>query len=69
MRGGGRHEDKRSKSEKKQTMKPERPEQSATKNQRAMMDEAMIHMDETMRRLQENEEYQKIIECVSEGSV
>ena len=28
----------------------------------------MMHMDGALSRLEENEEYQKIIECVSEGS-
>ena len=30
---------------------------------------AMMHMDEAVRWLDENEGYQKIIECVSEGEV
>ena len=51
MRGGGRHEVKRSKSEKKQTTKPERQEQKCDEGPE------MVHMDEVMRRLQENEEY------------
>ena len=55
MRGGGRHKGKSSKSEKKRTTKSERPEQK-------------IPTDEAMRRLEEDEVYQKNIECMSEGS-
>ena len=62
MRGGGRHKDKRRKSEKKQTTKPERQEQKCDEGP------DMVHMDEAMRRLQENEEYLKNIDCMSEGS-
>ena len=60
MRGGGR--------EKKQTTKPEGPEQKCDEESKGDEGPAMMHMDEAMRRLEENEEYQKIIECVSEGS-
>ena len=68
MRGGGRHKDKKSKSEKKQTTNPERPEQKRDGESRSDEGPEMMHMDEAMRRLEENEEYQKNIECVSEGS-
>ena len=62
MRRGGRHKDKRSKSDKKHTTKPERQEQKCDEGPE------MLHMDEAMRRLQESEEYHKNIECMSEGS-
>ena len=62
MRGGGRHKGKSSKSEKKRTTKSERPEQKSDE------DPEMIPMDEAMRRLEEDEVYQKNIECMSEGS-
>ena len=68
MRGGGRHKDKRSKSEKKQTRMPQRPEQKCDEESKSDEGPAMMHMNEAMRLLAENEEYQKIIECVSEGS-
>ena len=68
MRGGGRHKDKRSKSEKKQTKRPERPEKKCDEESKSDEGPEMIHMDDAMRRLEENEEYQKIIEGVSEGS-
>ena len=62
MRGGGRHKGKSSKSEKKRTTKSERPEQKSDE------DPGMIPTDEAMRRLEEDEVYQKNIECMSEGS-
>ena len=68
MRGGGRHQDKKSKSEKKQTMNSQRPEQKREGEARSGEGPELIPMDEVLRRLEENEEYQKIIECVSEGS-
>ena len=68
MRRGGRHKDKKSKSEKKQTMNSERPEQKRDGESRSGEGPEMIPMDEALRRLEENEEYQNTIECVSEGS-
>ena len=68
MRGGGRHKDKKSKSEKKQTTNSERPEQKRDGESRSGAGPEMIPMDEALRRLEENEEYQKISESVSEGS-
>ena len=62
MRGGGRHKDKSSKSEKKRTTKSERPEQKSGE------DPEMMPKDEAMRRLEEDEVYQKNIECMSEGN-
>ena len=62
MRGGGRHTDKRSKAEKEQATNTERPEQKSDEGP------ATVDMDEALRRLEENEGHQKIIECVSEGS-
>ena len=68
MRGGGRHKDKRSKSEKKQATNPERPEQKCDEESKSDEGPDMMHMEEALRRLEENEGYQKIIEFVSEGS-
>ena len=68
MRGGGRHKDKKSKSEKKQTTNPERPEQKRDGESRSDERPEMITMEEALRRLEENEGYQQIIECASEGS-
>ena len=66
MRGGGRHKDKNSKSEKKQTTNPETPEQKCDGESRSDEGPEMIPMDEARRRLEENEEYLKILECTSE---
>ena len=52
IRGGGKHKDKKSKVEKKQGTKQE----------------SLIPMDEAMRRLEQSEEFQKNMECMSEGS-
>ena len=68
MRVGGRHKDKKSKSEKKQTTNPERPEQKRDGESRSDERPEMITMEEALRRLEENEGYQQIIECASEGS-
>ena len=62
MRGGGRHKDKRSKAEKKRATNPVRPEQKSDEGP------ATMDKDEVLRRLEENEEYQKIIDGISEGS-
>ena len=66
MRGGGRHKDKKSKSEKKQTKNPETPEQKCDGELRSDEGSEMIPMDEAKRRLEENEEYLKILDCTSE---
>ena len=66
MRGGGRHKDKKSKSEKKQTKNPETPEQKCDGESRSDEGSEMIPMDEAKRRLEENEEYLKILDCTSE---
>ena len=68
MRGGGRHKDKKSKFEKKQTTNPERPEQKRDGEARSGEGSESIPMDEVLRQLEESEEYQKKIEHVSEGS-
>ena len=68
MRGGGRHKDKRSKAEKKQVTNPERPEQKRDEDPKIDEGAATVDKDEMLKRLEENEGYQKIIECVSEGS-
>ena len=67
MRGGGRHKDKKSKSEKKQTTNSQRPEKRDGEPRSGEGPE-LIPMDEVLRRLEESEEYQENIECVSEGS-
>ena len=68
MRGGGTHKDKKSKSEKKQTTNTQRPEQKGDGESRSGEGPELIPMDEAMRRLEESEEFQKNMECVSEGS-
>ena len=68
MRGGGRHKDKKSKSEKKQTTNPEKPEQKRDGESRSDEGPEMITLEEAQRLLEEDEGYQKNIECVSEGS-
>ena len=67
MRGGG-HKDKKSKSEEKQTTNSERPEQKFDEESKGGEGSEIIPMDEAMRRLEESEEFQKKMECVSEGS-
>ena len=62
MRSGGRHKDKRSKAKKKRATNPERPEQKSDEGP------ATMDKDEVLRRPEENEGYQKIIDCMSEGS-
>ena len=68
MRGGGRHKDKKSKSEKKQTTNPERPEQKRDEESKSGEVSEMIPMDEVLRRLEESEEFRKNVECMSEGN-
>ena len=68
MRGGGKHKDKKSKSEKKQTMNTQRAEQKGDGESRSGEGPELIPMDEAMRLLEEDEGYQKNIECMSEGS-
>ena len=50
MQGGGRHKNKKSKSEKKQTMNSERPEQKRDGESRSDEGPEMIPMDEALRR-------------------
>ena len=59
MRGGGKHKDKKSKSEKKQTTNSERPEQKFDEESKGGEGSEIIPMDEAMRRLEESEEFQK----------
>ena len=68
MRGGGRHKDKKSKTEKKQTTNSERPEQKFDAESKSDEGPEMMPMEEALRRPEGNEGYQKIIEFVSEGS-
>ena len=66
MREEVRHKDEKSKSQKTQTTNPERPEPKRDGESRSDEGPEMIPMDEARRRLVENEEYLKIIECTSE---
>ena len=68
MRGGGRHKDKKSKSEKKQTMNPKRPEQKRDGESRSDEGPKMRTVDEVMERLEESEGFRKNIENASKGS-
>ena len=68
MRGGGRHKDKKSKSEKKQTMNPKRPEQKRDGESRSDEGPKMRTLDEVMERLEESEGFRKNIENASKGS-
>ena len=65
MRGGGKHKDKKSKAE-KQAASAKTPEQKCVGESRSDEGPEMIPMDEARRRLEENEEYLKILECTSE---
>ena len=66
---GGKEESTRGASLRRKKSRTQRDHsKSATKNQRVTKVPVMMHMDEALRRLKENEGYQKIIECVSEGS-
>ena len=68
MRGGGRHKDKKSKSEKRQTTNPEKPEQKRDGESRSDEGPEMITLEEAQRISEEDEGYQKNIERASEGS-
>ena len=65
LRGGGKHKDKKSKAE-KQAASAKTPEQKCEGESRSDEGLEMIPMNEARRRLEENEEYLKIIECTSE---
>ena len=68
MRGGGRHKDKKKGSEKKHTASAKGNKQKSAEEPKSDEGPAMIHMDEVLRRMEENEEFQKIIDWVSEVS-
>ena len=68
MRGRGRHKDKKSKSEKKQTTNSERLEQKRDEEPRSDEGPKMIPVEEALRWLEEQQGYQQIIEDSSEGS-
>ena len=68
MRGGGRHKDKKSKSEKKQITNPERLEQKRDEVPRSDEGPKMTPVEEALRWLEEQEGYQQIIEDASERS-
>ena len=53
---------------KKQTTNSERPEQKFDEESKGGEGSEIIPMDEAMRWLEESEEFQKNMECVSEGS-
>ena len=68
MRGGGRHKDKKRGSEQEHNASAKGNEQKSLEEPKSDEGPAMIHMNEVLRRMEENEEYQKIIDLVSEGS-
>ena len=68
MRRGGRHKDKKTGSEKKYTASAKGNKQKSVEEPKSDEGPAMIQMDEVLRRMEENEEFQKNIDWVSEGS-
>ena len=68
LRGGGKHKDKKGQKERKRAVKPKGPEQKSEEEPKSDEGPALIQMDEVLRRMEENEEFQKIIDWVSEGS-
>ena len=65
MRGGGRHKDKKSKSEKKQTTNPERPEQKREEESKSGEGSEMIPMDESG---QKDQQVESLIEKCQEAT-
>ena len=65
MRGGGKHKGQK---ERKRAVKPKGPEQESEEEPKSDEGPALIQLDEVLRRMEENEEFQKIVDCVSEGS-
>ena len=68
LRGGGKHKDKKGQKERKRAVKPKGPEQESEEEPKSDEGPALIQMDEVLRRMEENEEFQKIIVWMSEGS-
>ena len=68
LRGGGKHKDKKGQKERKRAVKPKGPEQESEEEPKSDEGPALIQLDEVLRRMEENEEFQKIVDCVSEGS-
>ena len=68
LRGGGKHKDKKGQKERKRAVKPKGPEQKSEEEPKSDEGPALIQMDEVLRRMEGNEEFQKIIDWVSEGS-
>ena len=68
LRGGGKHKDKKGQKERKRAVKPKGPEQKSEEEPKSDEGLALIQMDEVLRRMEENEEFQKNIDWVSEGS-
>ena len=68
IRGGGKHKDKKGQKERKRAVKPKGPEQKSEEEPKSDEGPALIQMDEVLRRMEGNEEFQKIIDWVSEGS-
>ena len=84
MRGGGKHKDKKSKSEKKQTTNPEKPEQKSEEEPKRnkgpaiqecdrdtvvqMIEESEENRKVMVRMLEENEDNRKMIESICEGN-
>ena len=67
-RGGGRHKDKKKGSEKKHAVSAKGSKLKSVEEPKSDEGPALIQMDEVLRRMEENEEFQKIIDWVSEGS-
>ena len=68
LRGGGEHKDMKGQKERKRAVKPKGPEQESEEEPKSDEGRALIQMDEVLRRMEENEEFQKIIDWMSEGS-
>ena len=68
LRGGGKRKDKKGHKERKRAVKPKGPEQKSEEEPKSDEGPALIQMDEVLRRIEGNEEFQKIIDWVSEGS-
>ena len=61
LRGGGKHKDKKGQKERKRAVKQKGPEQKSEAEPNSE-GPALIQMDEVLRRMEENEEFQKIID-------
>ena len=77
MRGGGKHKDKKSKAEKRQAANRKKSELLQRQQEEKCEEEQKndegpvtqrVDKDSVIRQLEESEGYQKIIECMSQGS-